>query len=76
MFFVSVDSKELSVPVSHLFSTLTRRAISVDSKGFTLHQDGAEWVVSRASGSKGFSFNGAGDGQKRKAAAGPRQEPG
>src|SRR6266849_10430182 len=59
MFFVSVDSKEFSVPVSYLFSTLTRGSISVDSKGFTLHQDGAEWAVSRASGSRGFTFNGA-----------------
>src|SRR6266446_6214992 len=57
--FVSADSKELSVSVSNLFSTLTRGSISVDSKGFTLHQDCAEWAVSRASGTKGFTFNAA-----------------
>ena len=32
MFFVSVDSKELSFSVSSLFSTLTSRSISVDSE--------------------------------------------
>jgi len=33
MFFVSVESKGLSDPVSSLFATLTRDLISVDSKG-------------------------------------------
>ena len=33
MFFVSVDPKEVSMPISHLFSTLTRRSAIVDSKG-------------------------------------------
>ena len=65
MFFVSADSKGLSVPVSYLFSTLTRGSISVDSKGFTLHQDGAEWAASRAPGSKGFTFNDAGGMAKK-----------
>jgi hypothetical protein len=32
MFFVSVDSKELSFSVSSLFSTLTSKSTSVDSK--------------------------------------------
>ena len=32
MFFVSVDSKKVSFSVSSLFSTLTSRSTSVDSK--------------------------------------------
>ena len=68
MVFVSVDSKELSVSVSHLFSTLTRGSISVDSKRFTLHQDGAESAVSRAFGSKdSLSMAQGGMAKKRKA---------
>ena len=38
LFFVSADSKGLSVSVSRLFSTLTKSSISVDSKWFTSHQ--------------------------------------
>ena len=47
MFFVSVDSKELSFYVSLLFSTLTSKSTSVDSKGLALRQNCAEWAVSR-----------------------------
>src|SRR6266446_3035955 len=42
MFFVSVDSKKLSHFVSLLFSTLTSKSTSVDSKGLALHQNCAE----------------------------------
>ena len=42
MFFVSVDSKKLSFSVSPLFSTLTSRSTSVDSKGLALRQNCAE----------------------------------
>jgi hypothetical protein len=34
MFFISVDSKEVNVPVSRLDATLARRRASVASKGF------------------------------------------
>jgi len=36
MFFVSVDSKKLSSSVSPVFSTLTSKSTSVDSKGLAL----------------------------------------
>ena len=42
MFFVSVDSKKLSFSVSSLFSTLTSKSTSVDSKGLALRQNCAE----------------------------------
>src|SRR6266436_219126 len=42
MFFVSVDSKKLSHFVSLLFSTLTSKSTSVDSKGLALHQNCAK----------------------------------
>ena len=44
MFFVSVDSKKLSSSVSPLFSALTSKSTSVDSKGLALRENCAEWV--------------------------------
>ncbi len=40
LFFVSVDSKGVSVSISHLFSTLASDFTSVDSKGFNGHERG------------------------------------
>jgi hypothetical protein len=54
MYFVSVDSKELSVPARPLLSTLTRESISVDSKRFALHQDYAEGLYFLSADSKGI----------------------
>src|SRR6267142_2893550 len=42
MFFVSVDSKGVSVSISRLFSALARGLTSVDSKGFALHHNSAK----------------------------------
>jgi len=42
MFFVSVDSKKFSVSVNSLFSTLTSKSTSVDSKGLAWCQNSAE----------------------------------
>ena len=39
MFFVSIDSKQLRFPVSRLFSALTSKSTSVDSKGLALRED-------------------------------------
>jgi len=46
LFFVSVDSKGLSDPVSSLFATLTGGFISVDSKNVTARIGSARRYVS------------------------------
>ena len=65
MFFVSVDSKELSFSVSPLFSALTSRSASVDSKGLALHEN----LLMRGFSSALFNTKeplGFGDNPKRK----------